>query len=106
VPEGGGSKMAMKPICVPCQRFFRVVRNGFAFIEAMPIGPGHPLPGVHQPEGWQPYKLWQGDRYECEGCHAVIVVGVGWQPLAEHYQPDFAERVRAFNGDQLQVNDC
>ena len=26
----------MKPICVPCQRFYRPKKNGFMFIEAMP----------------------------------------------------------------------
>lgn len=97
----------MKPICVPCQRFFRVKQNGFYFIEAMPVyNERHPLPGTAEPAKWTPYRLWVGDRWECEGCGAVIVSGVGLGPIAEHYQPEFAERIQRLGADQLQVNDC
>jgi hypothetical protein len=95
----------MKPICVPCQRFFRPKQNGYYFIEGMPIG-NHVQPGTAEPEKWKPYKLWAGDLYECEGCGAVVVSGVGRGPIAEHYQEDFAERVTSLGAGQLQVNDC
>lgn len=95
----------MKPVCVPCQRFFRPKKNGYYFIEGMPKR-GRPEPGTAEPENWQPYKLWVGDQWECEGCGAVILSGFGQHPIAEHYQPDFAERVKAMGADQLQVNDC
>ena len=93
----------MKPICVPCQRFFRPKENGFAFIEGMPTDGAKP--GTAEPEKWKPYKLWSGDKWECHGCGAEIVVGVGVSPLAEHYEPNFVERVLSF-GANLQVNDC
>jgi len=54
---------------------------------------------------WLPYRLWFGDLWECEGCHAQIVVGVAQQPMAEHYQPQFEEVVKRY-GAELQVNDC
>lgn len=95
----------MKPICVPCQRFFQPKKNGFAFIEGHPIA-GSPAPGVSEPEKWRPYKLWEGDEWECKGCGAMIVVGCGSNPIAEHYEENFRERVKSFGGDQLQVNDC
>ncbi len=66
------------------------------------------MPGVaadDQPDEWVPYKLWFGDRWECEGCGASIVVGVAQRPLAEHFQPSFAREV-AHHAPQLQVNDC
>ena len=94
----------MKPICVPCQRFFRPAKNGFAFIEAMPDGTA--LPGKAEPEYWQPYKLWMGDKWHCPDCGAEIVVGCAAQPISEHYLPEFADLVKSFGGDQLQVNDC
>jgi len=97
----------MKPVCVPCQRFFRAKKIGFCFIEAMPTpGAGRALPGTEQPERWQPYKVWSGDLWECEGCGAQIVSGVGRGPIAEHYQPDFDEVATRLNAAQLQVNDC
>jgi hypothetical protein len=100
----GGDRI-MKPVCVPCQRFFRPRKNGFYFIEAMPRT-GRPLPGTQEPEGWTPYKLWAGDLYECEGCGAEIVVGTPPSPIAEHYQPDFDALVERLGARQLQVNDC
>ncbi len=70
----------MKPICVPCQRFFRCTKNGYYFLEMMPMaGTGlTPKPGS----------------------------GVGSAAHAEHYQPGFTETVTRLHADQLQVNDC
>jgi hypothetical protein len=96
----------MKPVCVPCQRFFRAKKNGFYFIEGMPVGGvARAEPGTDHPEQWEPYKLWVGDLYECEGCGAQTIVGVPHVHLAEHYQPDFTENCKRFNAT-FQVNDC
>jgi hypothetical protein len=95
----------MKPICVPCQRFYRAKKNGFYFIEAMPTN-GRPEPGTQDAENWAPYKVWCGDLWECAGCGHQLVSGVGREPITEHYKPDFAELVKALGADQLQVNDC
>lgn len=56
----------MKPVCVPCQRFFTPVKNGFYFIEGRPIG-RDVKPGTEMPDRWEPYKVWVGDKYECKG---------------------------------------
>ena len=95
----------MKPICVPCQRFFKLTKAGFYFLEGMPVE-SRAAPGSAEPEKWKPYKLWAGDRWECPNCHAVIISGVGHSRIAEHYEPDFAAKVAALGADQLQVNDC
>jgi hypothetical protein len=95
----------MKPACVPCQRFFRIVRTGVYFIEAMPDGHDRPEPGTAEPGKWKPYKLWAGDLWRCEGCDTEIVSGVAQQPAGEHYQQDFAERVQR-SGVTIQINDC
>ena len=55
--------------------------------------------------GWGPYKLWNGDLYECEGCGAQIVVGIAHQPLSEHYQPDYAATV-AIHRPLCRIDDC
>jgi hypothetical protein len=94
----------MKPICVPCQRFYRPKKNGFKFIEGMPTE-NHAEPGTAEPQKWKPYKLWCGDLWECKGCGAEIVVGTGAHPIAEHYENRFADNVAA-HGARLQVNDC
>lgn len=94
----------MKPICVPCQRFFRPKQNGFAFIEGMPRDSSTPA-GKRESHHWSPYKLWMGDLWICLGCGTEIVVGTGANRIAEHYEPDFAEMARKF-GATLQVNDC
>lgn len=94
----------MKPICTQCQQFFRPKQNGTFFIEGMPVRNDAPR-GTSEPEAWKPYKLWSGDLWECKGCGHEIIVGVGQQPIAEHYQAKFSDDVRAYNA-RLQVNDC
>jgi len=94
----------MKPVCVPCQRFYRVKKNGFRFIEGMPIGKDV-QPGNIEPDKWTPYKLWAGDLYECQGCGSTIISGVASQPISEHYMEDFKELVELSNA-RFQVNDC
>jgi hypothetical protein len=97
----------MKPVCVPCRRFFRMKQSGFNFVEMMPKpGEHRAKPGNEEPNRWQPYKLWAGDLWECEGCGASILSGFGREPISEHYKPDFVEQVIALGGDQLVVNDC
>lgn len=96
----------MKPVCVTCQRFFRPKKNGTSFVEGKPApGVVNAVPGTARPEDWKPYKLWLGDRWACDGCGAQIIVGVGFQPVCEHYKPDFADAVASFR-PALQVNDC
>jgi hypothetical protein len=95
----------MKPICIPCRRFFSVLRSGFYFLEGMPKDNGA-LPGTAEPEKWQPYKLWAGDIFECEGCGAKIISGTAPHPIAERHHVDFEECVARLRGDQFQVNDC
>lgn len=99
----------MKPACVKCQRFFRPKKTGFAFIEAMPRSnmgePTRAQPGTAEPHRWTPYKLWIGDLWECEGCGAEAIFGVGQGPVAEHYQPDFSDKVARY-GAFAQINDC
>jgi len=95
----------MKPVCTKCQRFFRCKKTGFYWIEGMPVKEGV-KPGTQEPENWKPYKLWAGDRFECEGCGASIVVGVPSQAISEHFHEDFQQNVDALGAGQLQVNDC
>jgi hypothetical protein len=98
--------VSLKPICIPCQRFFRVKKSGFYFTEGMPIGDGRAAPGTTEPEKWKPYKIWSGDRWECEGCGAQIVSGVGLSPISVQHKTDFNDYMKSLGADQFQVNDC
>ncbi len=89
---------------MPCQRFFRCKKNDFRFIEAMPVDGA--VPGNAYPDHWSPYKIWSGDKWECEGCGAAIVVGCGSMPLAIQHEPEFEDKIRRYGADQFQVNDC
>lgn len=93
----------MKPICIPCQQFFRPEKNGFAFIEGMPESGARP--GKVDAHLWKPYKLWSGDKWKCPGCGAEIVVGTGQYAIREHFMPDFQDFVEKM-GAKYQVNDC
>lgn len=94
----------MKPICVPCQRFYRPEKNGFKFIEGMPTT-NFARAGTVDADLWKPYKLWVGDKWRCEGCGHEIIVGTGLYPIDEHYTPTFKANVEA-HGAEYQVNDC
>jgi hypothetical protein len=96
--------MSLKPICVKCQRFYRVKKNGVMFIEGMPKENGA-KPGKWEPEKWEPYKLWRGDLWKCEGCNHELISGVAFNPIDEHYTPTFEKNVEAFSVT-LQINDC
>ena len=50
--QGGGG--TMKPICVPCQRFFRMKRSGYYFTEGMPNGQTRPAAGKAHAHEWKP----------------------------------------------------
>jgi len=93
-----------KPICVPCQRFFRPKKNGFPVIEQMPTD-NDAVPGTSQPEKWSPYKLWIGDLWECQGCKAQIVVGFASEPISEHFHEAFGNMVLDREA-VFKVNDC
>ena len=97
----------LKPICVPCQRFFRMKRSGFYFTEGMPNGAHLPAePGNTHPEQWRPYKLWVGDLWECKGCGAKIVSGFGGGPIRVQHHQDFADEIKRLGANQFTVNDC
>lgn len=93
-----------KPICVKCHTFFRPKKNGFYFLEGMPLKGA--LPGLAEPDRWMPYKIWSADLWECQSCGTEIVVGVGAQPLGIQHERDFHDKIRSFGADQFQVNDC
>lgn len=94
----------LKPICVGCKRFYRMVKSGYYFIEGKPRENGA-LPGTLAPDKWSPYKLWAGDLWECKSCGHVLVSGVGIAPISEDYKSDFKQRVEDLRAE-LQVNDC
>lgn len=102
--------MSLKPICVPCARFYRPEKNGFTFLEGMPKINGA-KPGLDEAENWQPYKLWRGDLWKCQGCGHTIVSGVAFDPLDEHYTHTFEQNVKTVEASHpsrrlFQVNDC
>ncbi len=95
----------MKPICVPCQRFYRQKKTGFYFTEGAPLGSGVE-PGVTTPELWRPYKLWSGDLWECKGCGSQILSGFGSQPIRVQHEHDFERMIESLGARRFQVNDC
>lgn len=95
----------MRPICVPCQRYFKPKKNDFWFTESMPAV-DEATPGKESPEHWKPYKIWAADLYECPGCKAQILSGFAREPLREHYELDFKDMRVKLKATQFQVNDC
>jgi len=61
-----------------CGRFMRVKQNSVTVEE--------------RTEDQQPYKLWDADLFECVECGVEIITGFGRGPIAEHWQPNYAEQ--------------
>ena len=95
----------LKPICVPCQRFYRPKKNGVYFIECMQKHSGA-ASGRKAPHSWRPYKVWIGDLWHCLDCGQELIVGVGQVPISEQYKPDFADWIKNTGADWLEVKDC
>jgi hypothetical protein len=94
--------MARGLVCRSCAMFLRIKKNGVTVEEGMPLGPVQADGG---PESWGPYKLWQGDLYACPGCGFELVTGFAGAPLAEHYEPTYADTRRRFE-PLVRVDDC
>lgn len=73
----------MRPICLPCQKFYRVEKNGFIFAEMIPVDDAK----VH----WSGYAVWSGDLWKCPGCGHLLISGFGQKPISRHYDEDFVE---------------
>lgn len=87
----------MKPICRKCNLFFRPKKNGVYFTESYPTGSGD----------WKPYKVWQGDLWECRGgCGSQIIVGTGHAPIAVHHEPNFEKLRLDLGANTININDC
>ena len=61
-----------------CGRFLSVKKNSVTVEELMDDG--------------TPYKLWDGDLWECPECGVEVIAGFGAIPLAEHWQPTYADQ--------------
>lgn len=94
----------MNPICVPCQRFYRLRITGYNFTEGKPVNNNVPA-GNKLPNRWLPYKVWSGDLWMCEGCGSCIIVSTARHPIIDDCEADFGKVRRALKADQFQVND-
>ena len=47
------------------------------------------------------YKLWAADLKECPNCHHQIVSGFSEQPVAEHYQKDYKDKLKKIRKEFL-----
>jgi hypothetical protein len=68
--------------------FYRVKKNGFVFCEMIPEGK----------IGWRAYKVWHGDLWECPNCEHQLIEGVGKEPVAEHFDEEFADEMKNVEG--------
>ena len=65
-------------LCVACGVVMRVKQNSVTVEELMSDD--------------EPYKLWDADLFECPVCGVEVITGFGRLPIAEHYQPRYAEQ--------------
>jgi len=87
----------MKPaVCLKCKLYYKIKKNGVYLTEMMPYTNGE----------WRPYKIWQGDLWECRGCGHEIVMGWGKRALREHFEEHFEDlRIRT-HANEIEIKDC
>ena len=99
-----------KPVCLKCQRFYRMKKGGIGIIEGMPINSAYDAkPGTADPHLWTPYKIWQADLWECHGCGHELVAGFGQQPVMVQHHDGFMDHVLTYRKafpNIPQINDC
>jgi len=61
-----------------CGRFMRPKKNSVTVEELLEDG--------------SPYKLFDADLWECPECESQVITGFGREPIAEHWQPTYAEQ--------------
>lgn len=69
-----------KPICVQCELPMQQVESGVIAVEMFSKPP-------------RPYKMWSSDLHRCPGCGHEILCGYGDNPIGEHFQNDFGEKL-------------
>ena len=70
-------------VCISCNQQMRPKKNSYRFVEMAKMTDGSEQ---------VPYKIWDGDLWECQGCGASIVHTDPRQlPVNEHYKPGFSE---------------
>lgn len=88
-PDGRGldkEEIMPNPLCVRCQVEFRPKKNGVFVEEMAPFGS---------------YKIWHADLWQCPCCKTEIVQGYAQQPIAEHYQKEYQEKLNLVKEHEL-----
>jgi len=91
--------LAMKPVCVPCKRFFKCSKNDFPWVECAPYHREGEEPT------WRDYKLWYGDKWVCPSCGASIIVGTALRPVSVRHEPNFKNDILTHH-PTVRVEDC
>lgn len=80
----------MKPLCVQCQVEMRVSKTGIYVFEM-----AKSVEGI--------YRIWQADAHKCDGCSHVVIFNYARQPIAEHFEDDFKQRVKTIMSTAMFV---
>ena len=67
--------------CVNCQTTYKKINSGVNCITMFDNPP-------------RPYQLFRADLFECPGCKNRVVSDFGTHAIAEHFMPDFQEKVQ------------
>lgn len=96
-------------ICLKCRMFYRVKRSGVNVEELLPTGKSQPDVELREEKVnttvWAPYKLWKADLLECPGCGNQVLGGFPFEPMSEHYKPDYSVMLEHYPPD-YRIPDC
>jgi len=76
----------MRPVCVPCKREMKANKTG-CVLELLSPAP-------------EPYQLWSGDEWKCDGCGATVITGYGRAAMFDaHADPEGYAAHRAYEAE-------
>jgi len=75
-------------VCTTCQRGLKTSTVGVTLIEMASFGP---------------YKVWQADTQKCPEYGIEVVAGFGNQPIMQHFEDGFEEKLEALKRQAVRV---
>ena len=74
-----------KLVCVSCQVEYVIEKSGATCVDMFNLPP-------------RPYQMYNCDAWKCPGCGHIVLAGFANLPYAQHFEPDFQERLDAVPG--------
>ena len=83
-----------RPVCVKCGCELRPETNGVGVLDMAERSreQGKDAIFVH----YEPYELWDADKWKCPQCGMEVVGGFGHDPISMHHEANFQQTIKHY----------